>query len=185
MDIRSDVFFEIHSLDMINDQAEFLAWVKSQKKSYLQKLDPRFPNALAYPLDEMVAKYGSYFFTSSVSYMFALAIEQKPTHIGLWGIDMCATEEYNSQRAGCHYFVQKARDLGIEVVAPVESDILAPTPMYGFCGQSPMYRRLIARRAELRSRFNGIQQNKANLHDDAMALSGALDDIDYMLNTWV
>lgn len=184
---RTDLFFEIHALDMLAsdpDQTVFLAWIKKQPKSYLQKLDPRFPNALAYPLEEMVAKYGGYFFTSSLSYMFALAIEQKPTHIGMWGVDMSATEEYGYQRAGCHYFIQKARDLGIEIVVPVESDLLA-SPKYGFCGLNPMYRKLLVRRTELQSRYDNLQSRHASMRDEMMALSGAIDDINYMINTWV
>lgn len=184
---RSDVFFEIHAMDTMVRDPEltlFLAWVRKQPKVFLQETDPRFPNALAYPKDEMVAKYGGYFFTSSLAYMFALALERKPTHIGLWGVDMTATEEYGYQRAGCHYFIQKARDLGVEVVVPVESDIAAPTPQYGFRESNPMYRKLFVRRQELQRRHANAMAKRDLLHEEAVSIAGALEDVEYMINTW-
>lgn len=184
---RSDVFFEIHAWDSMARDPEltlFLAWLRKHPKVYLQKENPQFPNALAYPKDEMVAKYGPYFFTSSLSYMWALALEQKPTHIGMWGVDMTATEEYGYQRAGCHYFIQKARDLGVQVIVPVESDILAPTPQYGFRESNPMYRKLFVRRQEILKRYHDAKAAEANSKVLADTLSGAIEDIDYMINTW-
>jgi hypothetical protein len=166
------------------DLTVFLSWLRKHPKLYLQAENSLFPNALAYPKDEMVAKYGPYFFTSSLSYMWALALEQKPTHIGMWGVDMTATEEYGYQRAGCHYFIQKARDLGVQVVVPVESDILAPTPQYGFREANPLYRKLLVRRQEIMLRYQAARAEEASQKVLADTLSGALEDIDYMINTW-
>jgi hypothetical protein len=132
----------------------------------------------------MVAKYGPYFFTSSLSYMWALALEQKPTHVGMWGVDMTAGEEYGYQRPGCHYFIQKARDLGVQVVVPVESDICAPTPQYGFRELNPLYRKLFVRRQELQARYQTAIARKNAAHEEATAISGALEDIEYMIDTW-
>lgn len=184
---RSDVFFEIHAWDTMARDAEltlFLGWLRRHPKVYLQKLNPLFPNALAYPVDEMIAKYGPFFFTSSLSYMFALALEQKPTHIGMWGVDMTATSEYEYQRPGCHYFMQKATDLGIEIVVPVESDIRAPTPRYGFRELNPMYRKLFVRRQELQARHADAVNRQNAAREEAVSLSGALEDVEYMINTW-
>jgi len=184
---RSDIFFELHAWDtMVRDPALtlFLAWLRKHPRVYLQKTNPQFPNATAYPVDEMVAKYGPYFFTSSLSYMWALALEQKPTHVGMWGVDMTAGEEYGYQRPGCQYFIQKARDLGIEVVVPVESDIIAPAPRYGFRELNPLYRKMFVRRQELERRYHDAIARKNAAHEEAMTLSGALEDINYVIDTW-
>jgi hypothetical protein len=162
----------------------FLAWCRKHPKLYLQKPDPYFPNALVYPKQEMVEKYGPFFFTSSLSYMFALALEQKPTHIGMWGVDMTANEEYGYQRPGCQYFIQKARDLGVQVVVPVESDVCAPAPQYGYRESNPMYRKLLVRRQEIMQRYQQAKSAEASSKVLADTLSGALEDIDYMINTW-
>ena len=184
---RSDAFFELHAMDTMARDPEltlFLAWCRKHPKLYLQKVDEYFPNAIAYPKDEMVAKYGPYFFTSSLSYMFAMALEQKPTHIGLWGVDMTANEEYGYQRPGCQYFIQKARDLGVKVIVPVESDICAPAPQYAYRESNPMYRKLFVRKQELLTRYHKKIAEKNAAHEEATAIAGALEDIDYMINTW-
>ncbi len=56
----------------------------------MQAALPEFPNSVEYPLKEMVAKYGPFWWTSQLAYMIALAIEQKPAAIGLYGVDMAA-----------------------------------------------------------------------------------------------
>jgi hypothetical protein len=184
---RSDVFFEIHAFDLMARDPSltgFLTFLTKHPKVYLQKENPHFPNALAYPKDEMVAKYGPYFFTSSLAYMWALALEQKPTHVGMWGVDMTATEEYGYQRAGCHYFIQKARDIGVQVVVPVESDILAPTPQYGFRELNPQYRKLLVQRRETVQKYNEKVAERDAANEAALQYSGAIASIDYMINTW-
>lgn len=184
---RSDIFFEIHAFDLMARDPSltgFLSWLIKHPKVYLQKENDLFPSAVAYPKEEMVAKYGPYFFTSSLAYMWALALEEKPTHIGMWGVDMTATEEYGYQRAGCHYFIQKARDLGVQVIVPVESDILAPTPQYGFREVNPLYRKLLVRKQELQFRSDRLNSEIDAKRMEATMLAGAIEDVDYMINTW-
>ena len=85
---------------------------------------PEIPNALAYPVNDMVEKYGPFFFTSSLSWMFAQALEREGVEeIGLWGVDMSAHEEYGLQRPGCQYFITLAMQRGIKVTIPPESDL--------------------------------------------------------------
>ena len=47
-----------------------------------------------FPREQILEKYQmEVWFSSSISWLFALAIEEKPTDIGLWGIDLEAGEE--------------------------------------------------------------------------------------------
>ena len=48
------------------------------------------PNCQLLPWQELRAIYGPYVFTSSLAWMFCLAMEQGATSIGLWGVDMAA-----------------------------------------------------------------------------------------------
>lgn len=187
---RIDAFFEIHSMELLDRDLDmenklFIAWIQNQKKLYLQHTkDPRFKNAIEYPLKPMLEKFGPYFFTSSLSYMFALAIEQKPEKIGLWGVDMSATEEYGYQRAGCHYFIQKAREAGIEIVVPPESDLLEPSPLYGYREENRMWRKLHARKQELQGVLNDLRQKRIAAASQETQYMGALDDLTYIINTF-
>ena len=87
------------------------------------------PNAMAYPDAEMKERFGPFFFTSSIAYVLAYAIAQKPEAIGLWGVHMASREEYEYQRAGCQYFIQRARECGIAIAVPPASRLLEP-PAY-------------------------------------------------------
>lgn len=149
-------------------------------------LPPEIPNATLFPMQEMVEKYGPFFFTSSLSFMWALALETPGVEeIGLFGVDMAATEEYGYQRAGCQYFITLAVQRGIKVTIPPESDILQPSFWYGITENSPMAIKLTQRRRELEGRLSHAQHREAQAREEAMFLRGALDDLNYMWNTWV
>lgn len=141
--------------------------------------------SVAYPKDEMLERFGPFFFTSSLSWMFALAITQGATEIGLWGVDMSAQEEWAFQRSGCHYFISIARAMGIKVTLPPESDLLRPPPLYGFCEVDPMHVKLLSREQELKTRIANIEASISNQTHELMHLRGALDNNTYVIKTWV
>ena len=116
--------------------------------------------------------------------MLALAIEQKPKIIGLYGIDMAANSEYNQQRLACQYFIQKILDAGIQLIVPPESDLLEPAPLYGYCESSRHWRKLRARELELRNRIAECQSTAAQKEQEAKHLVGALDDLQYIQAHW-
>ena len=185
---RVDAWFEIHNLDRKfanpSNKPYFDVLAKHQRV-YIAKEDERLPNAILYPKDEMVAKYGRYFFTSSLAWMAALAIEMKPEKIGLWGVDMSAAEEYGYQRAGMHFFIREAERAGIKIYAPPQSDILQPIPLYGFKEQWASWQKSKTRRKELEERLNGIRSIMQQKHDEELILRGAIDDMNYQDNTWL
>jgi hypothetical protein len=185
---RMDAWFEIHPLDdpHAGFTPDYIAWMAALAcPVYLTGSTTGIPAAVEYPRSEMVEKYGPYFFTSSLAWMFALALEQKPAEIGLWGVDMSATEEYGGQRAGCHHFITLARAMGIKVTVPLESDLLRPPMQYGFSSGSAMYRKLTTRRAELQKRVDAAASQYEHFRNEWNFLRGAVDDLNYMLNTWV
>jgi hypothetical protein len=76
----------------------------------------------------LVAKYGTYFMTSSFSWMMAIAIEEilatgEPGEILLYGVDMEFGTEYREQRNGLRHFIEIAKVLGIYVRRVVTSGI--------------------------------------------------------------
>lgn len=187
---RVDAWFELHSLrrKLIPANRPFFDVLKKHPRVYVNGVDPLYkkelPDAHPYPIDDMIRVYGRYFFTSSLAYMLALAIEQKPEQIGLWGVDMSAAEEYGYQRAGCHYFLQEAQKRGIITVAPQESDILTPVPLYAFREQSPMWWKQRVRRKELEQRMQSAQNQIEHSNRELLILKGAVDDMNYLDNTY-
>lgn len=188
---RVDAWVEVHSLQRKFSMPGNKPWtevLKNHPRVYVNGKDPvrpiHLPHSIPYPIEKMVAKYGRWFFTSSLAYMFALAIDYKPEAIGLWGVDMSAAEEYGYQRAGCHFFIREASTQGIKVIAAPESDILQPVPLYGFKEQSPMWVKQKVRHKELTDRINRCQNQIAQAENEMKILKGAVDDMNYINNTY-
>ncbi len=193
---RFDVFFEIHAMDttlreeqynviLPGHTVSFVDFCKAQTcPVYMQEKRPEYPTAVVYPKDDMFKKFGPYFFTSSLAYMLALAIDKKPEAIGLFGVDMSAQDEYGQQRPGCHYFIQKAKDAGIDIVVPFESDILEPPPPYGYREASRMWWKMNTRYRELNDKRAAAQQRMSESQHQLNVLDGAMSDVQYVCNTF-
>ena len=154
-------------------------------------------NHVVYPKDAVENEFSSYFLTSSLALMMALAIleieaERKanPDHnpendvIGMWGVDMAATEEYGYQRAGCQHFILEAMRRGIGVYLPPESDLLRPMPIYGLCEWDHNYIKMTARMRELNQRRMQAEQQIGEATANLRFLQGGIDDLNYVVNTW-
>lgn len=157
---------------------------------------PEIKNAILYPIDRIERKFSSYFLSSSLALMVAMAIDEietereKPGHdasedvIGLWGVDMAATEEWGYQKPGCQFFVLEALRRGIGIYLPPESDLMRPAPVYGISEWDHNYIKLTSRARELSS--NLAEKTKA-FHDNelnAAAVAGEQHALDYFVKTW-
>ncbi len=186
---RVDFWFELHNWEVKRREGltEWLEFLKTKPRVFVQeqlKKTEDFPGAIAYPLEHMLKKYGPFWWTSQVSFMLALALEQQPLAIGLYGVDMAANSEYNQQRLACQYFIQKILDANINLIVPPESDLLEPAPLYGYCESSRHWRKLRARELELRGRIADCQATAAQKEQEAKHLIGALDDLQYNQAHW-
>ena len=146
---------------------------------------PEIPNSVVLPLADLIVKYSPYFFTSSLAYMMAMAIECGFKRIGLFGVDMAAASEYKDQRLGCQYFAIIARAHGIEVGVPPESDLFRPSPLYGVSEVSHARIKMLARRRELEGRVNNALAAQAQAKDEALYLRGALEDLEWAEMDWM
>ncbi len=190
-------WFEIHAFDKSRTDldTDYIAFMRAIKGPvYTIAPVPELPNSVAFPLDAMIERFGNRFFTSTVSYMLALAIAQDdpPSEIGLWGIDMAANSEYFTQKPACHYFFGLAEQAGIRLTVPPQSDLMQPLPLYGFHEVTPMARKLAARHDELTARIANMraEHNQHAARANALAeqikfFEGVLDDLQYIRNTWV
>jgi len=207
---RVDAWFELHRWEppVIGQPGQQKPWFSPEYVAWMGMLKcpvwmfakvPEIPTSEAYPVAVMIERFGNYFMTSSLSWMFALAIDQilkerqqadkdgqphPASEIGLWGVDMSATEEYGYQRAGCQYFIQMANNLGIQIVVPAESDLLQPMPLYGISESSPFMIKATARMRELTARQAQHTQQAEYHKNQSLFLQGAIDNLNYMINTW-
>lgn len=137
---RHDQWFELHKHEEFVDLGPvYLEWLKGLPTVYMQGRFPEYPGSKEYPLNRVLAEFGPYFFSGSISYIFALAILERPETIGLWGLAPCP--EYMHQKPSLWHFITEARRRGIEIEAP--PDLLAPPPLYGW--DISDYREVIAK----------------------------------------
>jgi len=155
-----------------------------QNRIYSKNIINRIPGAVPYPYKEMIEKHGEYFWTSTVSWMLALAIDKKPEAIGLWGVDMASTEEYAYQRPACQHFISLAASQGIEIVLPPESDLMQPPFKYGLDEFNPRTIKIRARKREFAMRLQNIDASIAAQTQERTFLQGAMDDAKYMEQSW-
>ncbi len=194
---RVDAWFELHSLDRkmgMQGNAPYIEVLKGHPRVYVAAPHPAFPNATVLNPHPLIEKYGTSnpytgqkhcdFFSSSLAWMMACAIEQKPDKIGLWGIDMAAHEEYAFQRPGMKFFIREAHKLGIDVYCPPQSDLLMPMPLYGFKEQSPVWWKMRTRKEELNERLNNTVNHMDRLKNEELVFRGALDDLSYHEQTY-
>jgi hypothetical protein len=183
---RSNVWWELHRYEPGQQwfSPEYCQFLKAHPKVMVAEPTPEIPNGEVLPVDELVAKYSPYFFTSSIAWMMAVAIEMGATKIGLWGVDMAATEEYEAQRAGLHYFALIARQRGIEVGVPPESDLFRPRFLYGIDEIKHSHIKLRARRQELLARKADAEHRFEAAKQEVNFITGAIDDLTYMHMTW-
>ena len=183
---RSDVWWELHRFEPGQPwfSPEYCQFLKDHKKVIVAEKVGEIPNGETIPVADLVKKYSPYFFTSSVAWMMAVAIEMGATKIGLWGIDMAASEEYEAQRSGLHYFALIAAQKGIEVGVPPESDLFRPRFLYGVDEITHSHIKLRARRQELLQRQHDAAQRLEAAKSESAFIGGALDDLNYMGLTW-
>jgi hypothetical protein len=191
---RCNAFFELHLWEPGQPwfSPEYVQWLTALPSRGVtlwvgnQGAADRVPGASVLPHEEITAEFdpSRWFCTSSLFWMMATAIRAGAKKIGLWGVDMAATEEYEMQRAGIHFLAYVAKSRGIEVGAPPESDLFTPRFRYGVDEWTHAFRKLRARREELQLRRNMAAQEQQNKLQEVAFLNGALDDLKYAHDTW-
>jgi len=159
-------------------------WLKQQKFPIYMQDQRLVPNATSLPIEELVAEFGKYFFTSSFAYMLAHGDQG-------WGRRDChVRHRYGLQgriypaAPGGHYFMQKAAERGIQVSVPFESDLAQPPALYGYSDSTPYGRKLHVRDKEIKDRVNGMKAERDKLNHSITYLEGALEDVDYWKSIW-
>ncbi len=194
---RVDAWFELHALvDMLGRENQhwclpYFAWLKAQTfPVYMQEQNDSVPGALIFPRDAILQKFSSptrraWFFTSSVTWMMAHALMQGAKEIGLFGIDMAATEEhYSGQKAGCLHMIDVAEAMGCKVTVPFESCLAAPLPLYGYSEATNFGRKLNVRMNDIVNTRAQMVAQRDKLSLEIAYFDGALEDCKYVMRTF-
>lgn len=131
--VRADRWFEMHELYASNEKE--VEWLKKCKKPiYMIKKYPEIPMSVNFPLVEIIAKFGSMYFTCTFAYQIALAIYENFEVIGLFGVNL----PYGSPRerlieTPCtEYWLGIAMGMDIEIQIPSDEYLLHHNHLYGY-----------------------------------------------------
>ena len=187
---RYDRLFELHDINFVKkyftrttNTFHYDNLINIDKTVYMQDRQEEIKNSIKYPLEEMKALYGEYF-TNSVSYMLALAIEEGFDEIQLYGVDMAVNSEYKEQRPSCEYFIGIAKGKGINVVISLKSDLLKSNYLYGY-EQAKVDNFIGKCNKRLEFLNKQKEQTQKQIQDLTMLLNrteGAIENLKYTMN---
>jgi hypothetical protein len=176
--------FELHPFDWLSQrQDDYFAWLQgiSDAPVYVRSEveAAQLPAGVVLPVDAITAKYGRYF-TNTVTWMIAVAIEAQAKEIGVYGVDMAQEPEYKAQRPSCEYLLGWARGAGIKVSIPAQSDLLKSARLYGIdTDGGEMREKWKTRTQELKRRIAKHDGEADNHKLQSVFLQGALEAQDY------
>lgn len=170
---RADRWFELHRLE-----GEPKAWADSWRNTIrsfshdipeVLMMYPEYdlaPKVTPYPYDRIVARFGTYFMTSTFSWMMALAIDElRPVggaavdgEIAIFGVDMEYGTEYRQQRNGFRHFIDLAHVLGISVSRMATGGLAFEPVPYPMWQDDPLLCKLEYRNKEAREKLAQIEK---------------------------
>lgn len=81
-------------------------------------------NSKLYPLKRIMKKFKTDFFSNTISYMVALALDMGYKKIRLYGCDMMTREEYAWEKGGIEFWLGVAKGMGVDVEITDGSSLL-------------------------------------------------------------
>lgn len=175
---RATRWFELHRLD-----GEPSEWAKLWRKTLknfigdtpLYMIYPELDlanNIVQYPVDKIVDRFGTFFMTSTFSWMMAMAIDEmcpdgpKPNsgHIAIYGVDMEYGTEYRQQRSGFRHFIELAKHFGITVTRLADGGLVYEPVPYPMWQDDPLLSKLALRNKIATDRLESFKASLQNIH---------------------
>lgn len=192
---RADRWFELHRLD--GEPEEWAAQWRETLRDFSENIpelwmmypEPLHKNVVHYPYDRIVGRFGTFFMTSTFSWMMALAIDElrpekgKPVNgtISIFGVDMEYGTEYRQQRTGFRHFVDLARYAGIPVERLADGGLAYEPVPYPMWQDDPLLQKNNLRRKESLRRLEELDETRnrtKRLYVEDNAILSELDRMD-------
>ncbi len=167
---RANRWFELHRLD--GEPRDWANKWRETVKSFSHDVELLMfypepdlgPNVTRYPVERISSRFGTYFMTSTFSWMMALAIDEMcPVgeewslgEISLFGVEMEYGTEYREQRSGLRHFMDLARTMGITVVVIANSGLAYEPVPYPLWQDDPLINKLDLRTKQSREKLANL-----------------------------
>lgn len=176
---------------------KFLTSDHGGKPIYVREPHHEIKSGVLFPYQKLIERYcirdkndkALPYFTNTVSWMIAMALDEGATHISVFGVDMAQQEkgvksEYAYQRPSVEYFIGVAHGMGVKVFIPDNADLMKAVRLYAIDSLSANARS--AHRKRLNDLQNMRKQNDQELaqlekqlrekQERRLVLIGAEDD---------
>lgn len=172
---RATRWFELHSFETEDDE-----WVADWKKKLERwTKDCELYDLSLYPIEEVKQWFGTYFLTSTVAWMIALAIYENEdvkdveriSDLMLWGVDLEHGDEYRDQRAGVKHFIELAKFAGIAMhIDGINGIAFDPVP-YPMWQDDPQIKKIDWRETLQKADLKKLQADLFKVEQEIFALS--------------
>jgi hypothetical protein len=152
---KVDLIFELHTKDRWEMRTRF--YNERGVTVMMQQHDPDVPLSVAFPKDEILKKYRPYF-TNSISWMTAYAIEQGYKEIHFYGVHMATVSEYAYEMPSCEYFIGVAEGKGVKCYVPPGADMVKANRLYGYENPSEFEQRLKFHKKDMQQKLAQANQ---------------------------
>jgi hypothetical protein len=187
---RIDVYFELHERETWEQWRKTLEdWVKKNPdKTLFMQTDGLVEGAKKFDLESIqnsVPKYLRRYFTSSIAYMFAYAIQHGYKKLVLYGISLGSEEEeYSLQRSCAEAWLSYAMGKGIEVEIAQPASLFSSSYMYGYEGKKDVIIKLVQLKEGLNEALADLEQKKKAAETEYNIQRGGVMAIDRIINTF-
>jgi len=199
---RVDVHFDIHSYWKEDNVAgtDHEGWIRECGiPVYMADLYPEAPTGVRYPVERLIKKFGLDYFTSTVAFELAWAIDcfdrevekqitalsVTPTPaevkvlyeqytIGIYGIDLIVGTEYDWQKSCVEFYIGQGCARGINFHIPPESALLKQMYRYGYEREPGTG---LLKLSELTKRHQEIEEIKQKLFIQMHQLNGKIETL--------
>ena len=194
---RASRWFELHRLD--GEPAHFQKeWRESMRAFLNNKTAKSIPlymmypetglteSVIQYPADAMIARFGTYFMTSSFAWMMAMAIDEiRPLaghkvngEIAIYGVEMEYGTEYRRQRVGFRHFIDLARVLDIPITRLAEGGLAYEPIPYPMWQDDPLLCKSMARHEDASKQLKELDDTIYHTRQGISATEGALNELE-------
>lgn len=111
------------------EYAEFLK--NNQETLYIMEKYSELPEANIFQWRNLIEKFRCSYFTSSMAWLIANAINEGYEDVSLFGVDLLLESEYIKQKPCIEFWLGVAIGKGIKVSVQDSSNLLKPQSLYG------------------------------------------------------
>lgn len=171
---RADRWIEIHHNwhEHVVEGTDHHQWLADAPiPVYMTERVPTIPNSVRFPIERVMQGNLDYF-TSTVAFAIALAIQEGFKEIGLWGIDLIVGDEYSYQKPCAEFWLGVAHGKGLTVTLPQTTALLKQSHRYGYQAEPES----LVKFSELVRRRKALADERHKKMIELANIDGALQD---------